>query len=68
MLLMKTCICPPISCVDCRITYSEDLAVGPKYLRIWQLSYRSDFGMPGMADPFDLAALMELVLTTGLLD
>jgi len=56
-----------IFCVGSRISYSEDLAAGPKYLRIWQLSFRSDFGMPGMADPFDLAALMELILLNGLL-
>ena len=51
-----------------RITYSEDMSVGPKYLRVWQLSYRTDFGLPGMADPFDMVALMELVLTQGFLD
>ena len=41
---------------------------GSKYLRLWQLSFRSDFGLPGMADPFDMATLIELVLTQGLLN
>lgn len=41
---------------------------GSKYLRVWQLSFRSDFGMPGMADPFDMCTLIELVLTQGFLD
>ncbi|CAK9043568.1 FO synthase subunit 1 [Durusdinium trenchii] len=47
------------------ITYSDDLSIGPKYLRVWQLGYRSDFGLPGMADPYDMCSLIQLVLTQG---
>ena len=49
-----------------RIEYSPNMDPGAKYLQLWQLSYRSDFGLPGMADPFDMCTLMELVLTQGL--
>lgn len=50
-----------------RIEYSVDMTAGAKYLRLWQLSFRSDFGLPGMSDPFDMCTLIELVLTQGLL-
>lgn len=50
-----------------RISYSEDMAPGGKYLRVWHLGFRTDFGLPGMADPYDMATLMELVCTAGLL-
>ena len=39
---------------------------GGKYLRPWQLGFRTDFGLPGFADPFDMVTLMELVLVNGL--
>eukprot|EP00435_Cladocopium_sp_Y103_P059720 s586_g21.t1 len=48
------------------IEYSPNMDPGPKYLQLWRLYYRSDFGLPGMADPFDMCTLMELVLTQGL--
>lgn len=41
---------------------------GAKFLRLWQLSFRPDFGLPGMADPFDMLTLIELILTQGLPD
>ena len=50
-----------------RIEYSGDMNAGPKYLRLYQLSFRTDFGLPGMADPFDMCALIELILTQGFL-
>lgn len=40
---------------------------GPKLLRPYQLGFRTDFGLPGFADPFDMVELMELVLSQGLL-
>ncbi|CAK9105978.1 FO synthase subunit 1 [Durusdinium trenchii] len=48
-----------------KIEYSVDMTAGAKYLRLWQLSFRSDFGLPGMSDPFDMCTLIELVLTQG---
>ena len=51
-----------------RIQFSDDMEPGSKFLRVWQLSFRSDFGMPGMADPFDMCTLIELVLTQGFRD
>jgi hypothetical protein len=50
-----------------RITYSEDMQPGGKTLRVWHLGYRTDFGLPGFSDPFDMCALIELVLVEGLL-
>ena len=49
----------------CRIEYSPDMAVGAKYLRLWQLAFRADFGLASMADPFDMCTLMELILSQG---
>ena len=43
-----------------------DFTVGGKLLRVWQLGFRTDFGLPGMCDPFDMTVLMELVLSEGL--
>ena len=48
-----------------RFTYSDDMEIGAKYLRPFHLSFRSDFGLPGMADPFDMVTLMELICTQG---
>lgn len=50
-----------------RIVYSEDMNPGGKLLRVWHLGFRTDFGLPGFADPFDMITLMELILTQGLL-
>ena len=44
-----------------------DLSPGGKHLRVWQLGFRTDFGLAGMADPFDMVNLIELVLAHGLL-
>lgn len=49
-----------------RITYSEDMSPGGKYLRVFHLGFRTDFGLPGMSDSFDMVTLMELILTRGL--
>ncbi|CAK9100760.1 FO synthase subunit 1, partial [Durusdinium trenchii] len=37
-----------------RITYSEDMSPGGKYLRVFHLGFRTDFGLPGMSDSFDM--------------
>lgn len=50
-----------------RTTYSNSLEPGPKLLRPWNLAFRTDFGLPGMVDPFDFHTLLECVLTQGLL-
>ena len=44
-----------------------DLSPGGKHLRVWQLGFRTDFGLAGMVDPFDMVGLIELVLAHGLL-
>lgn len=45
--------------------YSSDMNPGGKHLRAWHLGFRTDYGLAGMSDPFDMAALVELVLTQG---
>ncbi len=56
-----------LCCTHSRISYSTDMLPGPKLLRPYQLGFRTDFGLPGFADPFDMVELMELVLSQGLL-
>lgn len=48
-----------------RVEYATDLTPGGKCLHVWNLGFRTDFGLPGMADPTDMALLMELILTQG---
>lgn len=50
-----------------RTHYCTSLQPGPQYLRIWQLAFRSDFGLPGLVCPDSFLTLCELVLCFGLL-
>lgn len=49
------------------MTYSTNLDPGPKTLRLWQLGFRTDFGLPGMSDPEDMITLMQMILVQGFL-
>lgn len=51
--------------VACRITYSTSMEAGGKLLRPWMLGFRTDFGLPGFSDPFDMVGLLEMVLSQG---
>lgn len=42
-----------------------DLNPGGKILRPWQLGFRTDFGVAGMAEPSDMVCLIELILSQG---
>ena len=50
-----------------RIDYSGDMRPGPVQLRVWQLSFRSDFGLANMIDPDELELLVEMILLEGFL-
>lgn len=50
-----------------RAHYCTSLQPGPQYMRIWQLAFRSDFGLPGLVCPDSFLTLCELVLCFGLL-
>ena len=38
---------------------------GGKLLRPWMLGFRTDFGLPGFSDPFDMVGLLEMILSQG---
>lgn len=40
---------------------------GPVQLRVWQLSFRTDFGLANMIDPDELELLVEMILVEGFL-
>lgn len=50
-----------------RTNYSGTLRPGPVELRLWQLSFRTDFGISNMVDPDELELLVELILVEGFL-
>ena len=50
-----------------RINYSGDMRPGPVQLRVWQLSFRTDFGLANMIDPDELELLVEMILVEGFL-
>ena len=48
-----------------RKSYSTDMS-GPGYIRPWQCSWRSDFGVSAMVDPDQAENLMQIYLQEGL--
>lgn len=47
--------------------YSTSLEPGAKIVRAWQLSFRTDYGLPGYMEPDDGEVLLQLILTEGCL-
>ena len=45
--------------------YSTSLEPGAKIVRAWQLSFRTDYGLPGYMEPDDGEVLLQLILTEG---
>ena len=48
-------------------TYASVLKPGLMCVKVWQLSFRPDYGISGYSDPDSCMSLMELILCTGLL-
>lgn len=53
---------------DFKVDYAESLAPGPCVVHPWQLSFRSDRGVPGYGEPEESEILLNLILTEGFLD
>lgn len=52
--------------LDQNVVYSTSLGEpGPKKVRVWQLSFRDDYGVSGWIEPDQFETLAELQLTTG---
>ena len=51
-----------------RVEYAENMIEGPQIVRVWQLSFRTDFGLPGYCEPEETETLLGLILTQGCLE
>lgn len=51
---------------DPHVNYNHHLGdSGAKKVRVWQLSFRDDYGVSGYIDPEQCECLLELVLSSG---
>ncbi len=49
----------------CRVDYAGHLVQGHQVIRVWNLSFRPDFGLSGYAEPEETEALLGLILMEG---
>ena len=51
-----------------RVEYAENMIQGHQIVRVWNLAFRPDFGLPGYCEPEETETLLGLILTQGCLE